>query len=661
MKNKDKSNSLINSGSPYLLKHAYNPVDWLEWGPSALERAKRENKMIFLSIGYTACHWCNELEKECFDHQDFADVINPRFICVKVDREQRPDLDRIYMEAAMALQGHGGWPNNLFLTPELDPVYALGYQRRGAFKKLLLQINDYWIKKSASVMDEGKRISKALADHLERGGDFGKPGPLDLAGPRKMMDLEYGGFGHGTKFPMTAILEFLLTEGSDDEFLIKTLDNMSRGGMFDHVGGGFHRYTTDREWIIPHFEKMLYDNALLAPLYARAGALLGRNDYSTTARRTLDFIHAELRNPEGGLLSSLDADSDGEEGKYYLWPLDEFMEITKDKMAADALGVTADGNMFDLEVVDGAARKKSTGKSVIHLKQDGDYEAVFKKLLTERNKRKRPMLDDKVVASWHSMAVSAFARGGILLDDPEQIDRAGQAAQFTLKHLKFAHSWREGEASGDANLEDAAYAALAFWDLFEATGKEEYLAAARQYSDYANDNFSAGDGGYFIVGRRDDLIARPRAGDDNPTPNPAAILGLVDLNLSVALREPARKKRAQATADHLMGALGGAGYHSGQAMSLFRESYAEQSEIVYSFAEGEPNRLSWLRAGHVRCWGVVRIPIGAPSLHPSLAEGRRPASVSAAHVCKEDRCLEPSFAHGEIAKRLNGCNGGGAG
>ena len=654
MKDKNIPNRLINSTSPYLIKHAHNPVDWRPWGPEALETARSENKLIFLSIGYTACHWCNELEKECFDHHDFAEVINPRFVCIKVDREERPDLDRIYMDAAVALQGRGGWPNNVFLTPQLDPVFAIGYQRREAFKSVLIQMEEYWKADPARMSQKGEQMRAALREYLERGGRYESAPPVNLSRMREGMDHEHGGFGNETKFPMTTILEFLLTEGEDDQFLITTLDNMSLGGMFDHVGGGFHRYTTDREWIIPHFEKMLYDNALLAPLYARAALLLDMPDYAISARRTLDFIHTELRNEKGGFLSSLDADSEGEEGKYYLWTMGQFMEVVGDKELAGALGITEEGNMYDIAFEGGGPRRVYTGQSVIRRLDGGDHADALAKLHMARGARPRPTLDDKVVASWHALAVSAFARCGVLLGDEGQVARGEEGAAFILEHMKYAHVWRDGKSTGEADLDDTAYAAMAFWDLFEATGKEKYLAACVEYADYAHKTFAADDGGYFIVGPRDDIIARPRARDDNPLPNGAAVLGMVDRRLAVALNQQRRKDRALGIANHLLGVLGGAGYHSGQAMSLNCEVDSATAQVVYSFAKNEGNRLDWLQAGYGRRWGVVRIPLGASSLDSGLRDGIDIHEVTRAYVCVDGACLPPVMTPGELKEQLEG-------
>ncbi len=274
--NKTKLNKLADSNSPYLLKHSTNPINWYEWGDEALEKAKRENKLIFLSIGYTACHWCNELEEECFRHEDFADVINDRYISIKVDREQRPDIDAIYMEAAMVLQGHGGWPNNVFLTPNQNPIYALGYQKRDVFKQILVKVDEYWKKNRDEVIVNSGRIAETLRKQMETGNVGDALFELDMAQVRDTMDRKFGGFGSQNKFPHSSMLEFLLLEKSDDKFLQLTLDQMADGGMYDHVGGGFHRYTVDPKWEIPHFEKMLYDNAVLISLYAKASILFNK-------------------------------------------------------------------------------------------------------------------------------------------------------------------------------------------------------------------------------------------------------------------------------------------------------------------------------------------------------------------------------------------------
>jgi len=647
-----KKNRLADSDSPYLLKHANNPVDWYEWGPEALEKAKKENKLIFLSIGYAACHWCNELEKECFDHQDFADVINKRYVSIKVDREQRPDLDQIYIQAAVAITGRGGWPNNVFLTPDLHPVYASGFQKREAFKQLLVRVDDYWKRNSDELSKTGEKLSASLKSFMERGGSFEQIDNLDINPIRSQMDLKYGGFGESSKFPITSILEFLLTEGSDDDFLRTTLDNMARGGMFDHVGGGFHRYSVDRRWQTPHFEKMLYDNALLAALYARASLLMKEPEYEYVARRTLKFIDRELSNPEGGFVSSLDADSEGKEGKFYTWTLEQVNTITGDTGFAGDYGVTEPGNIVETVVTDHGMEQARTGQNTLRLIGDDRHQESLRKLFAHRSKRTRPPLDDKVVSAWHAMAVSAFARAGVWLNEPEMIKRAEKGARFTLKKLGYSHTWRSGESSGEATLNDLAFSAMAFWDLFEATGKNEYLQSASRYVDHARKHYSAGDGGYYLVRRKQFLIARPRVTGDNPIPSSAAVLARVDLRLSTAMGDPSRAADAVKTAAHLIGVLGGASLFSGEPMILHRETSADRVEVVYAFARNESDTNRWLASGVARRWGVVRVPLGASGLDRALGQGRYPAEKTTAYVCMDNRCLSPSTTPEDISAKL---------
>ena len=653
----DGFNRLIDSSSPYLLKHAENPVDWYEWGDEALEKAKREDKLIFLSIGYTACHWCNELESECFEHQDFADVINPRYVAIKVDREQRPDLDDIYMQAAISFRGSGGWPNNVFLTPDLNPVYAIGYQKREVFKNILLSVDKQWKEDREKIRESGEMITRELKAHLERGGEFENTAKLSMSAITNYMDKKDGGFGSSTKFPMTSALEFILTEALDDTFLITTLDNMAGRGMYDHVGGGFHRYSVDKEWAVPHFEKMLYDNALLARLYARAALILNKPEYGEVARQTLKFIERELMNDEGGFVSSLDADSEGGEGAYYIWSLDDIKAADVDPRFAEDYGVSEEGNVFDIVVTENGAEQHPTGKSALSRKNEHSHKESLSKLYEARKSRSRPPLDDKVVASWHALTISAFAIAGVALDDPNLITRAEKGARFTLEKLKFSHNWRNGMASGAANLEDHAFAAMAFWNLFEATGRDEYFAEAIKYVNRAKLLFSAGDGGYYTVEPSPDLIARPRAGDDNPLPSGAAVLARVDWRLSAALDDSSRKKDSIKTAQHLIGVMGGANLQGGEAMILHQETSNERVEVVYAFAEDEKKKLEWLRKGFTRRWGVVKIPLGASSISPILSEGRLPVTETRAYVCRDTICLIPSATPDEVTTRIESLDG----
>jgi hypothetical protein len=514
-------------------------------------------------------------------------------------------------------------------------------------------VDDYWKENPEEVEKGGAKISGILKQYLERGGEFDKAvAELNLDPITKIMDRQDGGFGETTKFPMTTIIEYLLTAETDDKFLVTTLDKMADGGLFDHVGGGFHRYSTDPKWEVPHFEKMLYDNALLASLYARAALLLDNREYEYVARRTLEFMQRELMSPEGGFFSSLDADSEGEEGKFYVWSLKEVESIINDPSFVKDYGLSAEGNVHDIVVTSAGARKVPTGNNTLMLASTNRHSDSLKKLFNERAKRERPPLDDKVIASWHALSVSAFAKAGMWLDDPKLVAQAETSARFILDKLKGAHVWRQGKTNGEATLNDIAFSAMAFWDLFEATGKDEYLDAAKEYVDRAKSQFAAGDGGYFLVEGKDDLIARPRVVEDNPLPSSSAVLARVDWRLSAVLGEPQRADDASKTANHLLGMGGGVNLFSGEAMSLYNETFRKPVELVYAFGSGEKKRMQWLNSGSTRQWGVVKIPLGAKSIDPILIEGRYPAKQTTAYVCVDTVCLAPSMSPDEVGGRL---------
>ncbi|MBI4828486.1 MAG: thioredoxin domain-containing protein [Nitrospinae bacterium] len=646
-------NRLNKAISPYLLKHAANPVHWQEWGEQALSRARGEDKLIFLSIGYTACHWCNELEKECFSQPDFAEVINARYVSVKVDREERPDLDHIYMQASLALNGSGGWPNNVILTPDLHPIFSLGYRPREVFKRLLTDVAAYWARHRAETMDMATRLTGALRQHMEGAGRNQPAARHDRGAIRDAMDTRFGGFGEATKFPMTAALEFLLAEGGDDDFVRLTLDAMAYGGMYDRVGGGFHRYSVDAHWEVPHFEKMLYDNALLAPLYARASLAYKSAEYARVARETLAFIERELMNAGGGFESSLDADTAQGEGVYYTWTRGEVERVTGGAAFADDYGVSARGNVHDIAVTAKGNELIPTGRNTLRRLTGRRHEDSLRKLREVRARRDPPPKDDKVVAAWSAMAVSAFARSGVALGDPALLARAVAGGEFLLNSLGLARLWRKGRASGEAMLEDAAFAAMAFWDLFEATGQGRWLDACATRADYAHGRFAAGDGGYYQISAKAarGLIARPRSVEDNPLPSAAAVLGRVEWRLGEALGEGVRIKRARAIAEALLARLG-IGLLSMEALSLRREADRPAVEVVYAFAPGEADTFGWMRAGHARGWGVIRMILGAKNLSPSLSEGRWPAARTTAYVCHDGVCRAPALSPAETAQRI---------
>src|SRR5689334_2221674 len=519
-------NRLANETSPYLLQHAANPVDWYPWGDEALARAGEENRPILLSIGYAACHWCHVMERESFEDQLTARVMNEHFVCVKVDREERPDLDSVYMDAVVALTGQGGWPMTVFLTPGGEPFFGGTYfppePRHGlpAFKQVLLAISEAWDEKRDEVLRSGANLAEHIraGSRLEPSADVLTGGLLDHADEnlRAVFDPTWGGFGRAPKFPPAPVLEYLLRRG-EEEMTRRTLDAMAAGGMHDLVGGGFHRYSVDARWLVPHFEKMLYDNALLATAYLEGWAATGEPRYRAVAEATLDYLLRELRLPEGGFASAQDADTDGVEGSTYVWtPADlEAVLGTDDAAAAAAYyGVTPAGNF------DGSTVLRISGPPPANL---ADIRA---RLLAARDERPQPARDDKAIAAWNGLALAALAQGAWRLGRADLLDAALQCAAFLDEHMtrpdgRLLRSYRAGDARIPAFLDDYAAVAHGHLELATATGDARHLARAEELARAAVDLFADERHGGFLYSASDAerLVAEHKEFDDNPTPS----------------------------------------------------------------------------------------------------------------------------------------------
>jgi uncharacterized protein YyaL (SSP411 family) len=502
-------NRLIHEKSPYLLQHAYNPVDWYPWGEEAFAKARRENKPIFLSIGYSTCHWCHVMERESFENDSVAELLNRDFVAIKVDREERPDVDRVYMTSMQAMGMGGGWPLNAFLTPKLKPFYGGTYfpprtvAGRIGMLELLPRIHDAWHTQRAQCEATGGQVWSALAASVAPAGEATAHDSLFrrcAAALEASCDDRHGGFGSAPKFPSVVNLDFLWRWWLDDpvrharsrEMALRQLDAMSAGGIHDHLGGGFHRYSTDAEWLVPHFEKMLYDQAQLANAYLEASRATGNEAYATTARDVLNYVARDLGAPEGGFYSAEDADSEGEEGRFYVWTpaeIDTELGAAEAPLFRDAYGVTADGNF-------------EQGASILHLERP--LEVIAKRhhlgaaecerrlaasraaLLSARDRRERPHRDDKVLAAWNGLMISAFARGARTLDDPALASRAVAAGEFAWSHLWDARSselrrrWRDGQTAGAGQLDDYANLALGYLDLYEATFDPRWLSRSAE-------------------------------------------------------------------------------------------------------------------------------------------------------------------------------------
>jgi uncharacterized protein len=566
-------NRLASQTSPYLLQHANNPVDWYPWGPEAFERARAEEKPIFLSVGYSACHWCHVMEQESFEDQATALLLNFNFVPVKVDREERPDVDSVYMDAVHAVAGRGGWPMSVFLTPAGEPFYAgtyfpkTGRQGMVSFKEVLDQLAGLWETQRDEVLAAAARLTadlRAARDALATSASGELPGADTLhdAATRLAYDFDEddGGWGGPPKFPQPMVVEFLLRRyrQTDDGRLMRmaseTLDAMAAGGLYDHLGGGFHRYATDLHWRVPHFEKMLTDNAQLARVYLSAWELTGLERYRRVATETLDYVLREMTDAAGGFYSAQDADTEGEEGRFFVWTPEQVgkaLEGTPE--AADggaglflsAYGVTPGGNF--------------EGATVLHLARPlpelaaetgipaGELEtrlaAMRSVLFAAREDRVRPARDDKVLAGWNGLALGAFAVAARLLDRADYREVAERNAHFLLAEMLTAEgrmyrSWKDGRATLNGYLEDYANVAEGLLELFETTADDRWLAAATELADAIIEHFSDPAGGFFDTSDdHEQLIIRPKVVQDGAIPSGSSMAAGVLLRLAVRTGE----------------------------------------------------------------------------------------------------------------------------
>ena len=552
-------NHLASETSPYLLQHADNPVDWYPWGKEALERAQHEGKPIFLSIGYAACHWCHVMAHESFEDLVTARLLNDNFISIKVDREERPDIDSIYMSAVVAMTGQGGWPMSLFLTPDGQPFYGGTYfppvARYGmpAFRDVLDGVARLWREDPSQTAQAGQEITAHLRQVNAWGSQAGAPAtPADLAGAAQRLvegyDRKTGGWGGAPRFPAPMTIEFLLqqsTRGDQPalEVALHVLRAMLRGGVYDVVGGGFHRYSTDAAWLVPHFEKMLYDNAQLSLVYLHAYQLTGAADFRRTCEETLDFILRELAHPEGGFFSSLDADSEGQEGKFYVWSEDEVRAALADPAELDFIrkayplpaGGNFEGRLILRRSADDQELAQPIGLSLADFQQR--LERCHQRLFMERARRIRPRTDDKVLTAWNGLALRALAEAAAALDRPDYLEAARRNARFLRAHMivadRLQRAWRDGQARHAAYLEDYAALILGLLALYQADGDPGWFDWARRLGRALEAIFTDPAGGFFDTGAdQEQLLVRPKDLQDNATPsgNALAILAVLMLN-----------------------------------------------------------------------------------------------------------------------------------
>ena len=538
-------NRLARETSPYLRQHLGNPVDWWPWCTEAFDEARRLDRPVLLSIGYSACHWCHVMAHESFENHDVADAMNAGFVNVKVDREERPDVDSVYMEAVQAVTGSGGWPMTVFLAPDGRPFHGGTYYPKDHFLQLLAQIQSLWtdrrpdVEEAADHLAESVRRGTALPSRSWAVGEVDDtPDFLGLAGEALMsrFDPQWGGFGRAPKFPQPPMLETLLEAGvvgQEPALLaaaVTTLDAMASGGIYDHLGGGFARYSTDRAWLVPHFEKMLYDNALLARVYLHAYQASGHAPWRQVVEETLDYLLSPpMRIARAGLASAEDADSEGVEGKFYVWSRAEVVEVAGPEVAA-WYGVTEGGNWEGVNIL-------IRGQRGDLLRSDA-VEAGRVALLERRNQRVRPGLDDKVLTEWNSMAVAALAEAGAALDRPDYLTAAEEIADFLLASLRrtdgrWLRSWQAGAARHLAYGSDHAWLVEAFTRLAEATGRRRWIAEAMAAADALIDLFWDGETEAFTTAGRDAevLIASPIDTQDGALPSTNSVAAMALLRL----------------------------------------------------------------------------------------------------------------------------------
>jgi uncharacterized protein YyaL (SSP411 family) len=652
-------NALARETSPYLLQHSDNPVDWLPWGEEALSRARELDRPLLVSIGYSACHWCHVMERECFEDEEIAALMNEQFVCVKVDREERPDVDAIYMDAVQTMTGHGGWPLNVFITPEQVPFYAGTYfppvPRGGmpAWPQVLGGVAQAWAEQREDIRAQSEAIVSRLA-----GGALLKPAVqppgedvLDDAVQRlrATFDAVQGGWGSAPKFPSGSVIELLLRRG-ELPMALQTLRSMASGGINDQVGGGFARYSTDASWTVPHFEKMLYDNALLARAYLHGWQVSGDPVLRRTAEETLDWVLREMTGPEGGFYSALDADSEGVEGKFYVWSLDELH---------DALGDDADAA---LPWFGASVRGNFEGKNILESRGAEPAPAVRERirsaLLQARAARVRPGLDDKRLTSWNALTINALADAGAVLERDDYLDAARRAATFLLETMRDAggrlmRTYNGGEAKLNAYLEDHAFLLEALVTLYEATFEARWFHAARATADTIIDRFADPERGGFFQTSSDHerLVARRKELEDNPIPSGASSAALGLLRLAALTGEARYEEHAAGVL--ALGCQLAARYPQafGHLLQALDFQLAPVREIA--LVGEDVAALARVVRGAFRPHVVLAGGDGADAAGIALLEGRAPVDGrAAAYVCERFTCKQPVSERHELEALL---------
>ncbi|MGB5216690.1 MAG: thioredoxin domain-containing protein [Smithella sp.] len=568
-----KTNRLIHEKSPYLLQHAHNPVDWFPWSDEAFAKAKREDKPVFLSIGYSTCHWCHVMERESFENEKVAALLNDNFVNIKVDREERPDIDAVYMKVCQLMTQSGGWPLTIMMTPDKKPFFAATYiprenqYGRAGMLEIIPRIKSLWQQKRADVLSSASEITKALHQPIaEKGNDLSEE-TLHRAFRSLSMSFDpaFGGFGQAPKFPSPHNFFFLLRywrrtgEAKALQMLEHTLQNMRRGGIYDQIGFGFHRYSTDARWIVPHFEKMLYDQALMAMAYTELYQATGKQEYETTAREIFTYVLRDLTDEQGGFYCAEDADSEGMEGKFYLWTEEEIHSILTSKETDLFLSRYRHGSDNDVP----GMHEIPAGHFIPHLqpvitKENRVHEAISsieqirKKLFAYREKRVHPHKDDKILTDWNGLMIAALARGAQVFDEPDYAKAACRAMDFILQFMqtgdgRLLHRHRKGESAITANIDDYSFIIWALLELYEATFQTRYLQKALDYQNLLFSRFlDEKNGGFFFTSTdAEELLTRPKEFYDGAVPSGNSVAFINALRLFKMTGDADMEKRTK--------------------------------------------------------------------------------------------------------------------
>ena len=696
------TNKLIDETSPYLLQHAHNPVDWYPWGEEALVKAKKENKPIFLSIGYAACHWCHVMERESFENEEIAEILNKHFISIKVDREERPDLDDIYMTAVVAISGSGGWPMTVFLTPELKPFFGGTYfpaedkGGRVGFKNLILRLNEFWQNDQSrtKLLQDAKTLSQAVEQRTSMSLPVNGDAKLDndlLTNATNQLEADFddkwGGFSSAPKFPPSNAVRFLLRDSKHNgnkrslEMATFTLDKMCEGGMYDHLAGGFHRYSVDREWLVPHFEKMLYDNAQLAVVYIEAYQTTGNKKYARIAKEIFEYEMTYMTDESGGIYSTEDADSQGKEGIFYLWKREKLDEILGKKEAeifSRYYNVDKRGNFSSQE-------EYHQGFNILHIRKNAASVAkkldmteeqlentitgIKKKLLEVRDKRVRPGLDDKTITSWNALMISAFARGFQVFSDKRYLNAAERAAAFVMdkmrtKEGKLLRTHRAGESKFYAYLEDYSYTIQAFIDLYEAGFDSQWLFTAEDLTEEMIAQFwdEKRDSLFNTSRHHENLIVRTKTANDSAIPSPVGVAVQSFLRLGKLLDKKSYLKKAERIliANHPYMEKAPQGYltllmnvdsliHPPKEIAIVGQKDSEDTKELLKAIHGRffPNRVIALLDPY--SIDAEKLAKKIPLLYGRTLSGGK----ATAYVCENFTCQLPVTSPEELIKQLN--------